>query len=96
MALYEYLCADHGPFDRHWPLGTAPAEAECPHCGGAARRVFSAPMLRTGRRSEWTAALDHAEKSRHEPDVVSAPPSLARSPRPATPLNPALFTLPRP
>ncbi|MBK1616688.1 hypothetical protein CKO44_24930 [Rubrivivax gelatinosus] len=96
MALYEYLCSEHGPFDTHWPLGTAPAAAACPRCDAAARRVFSAPMLRTGRRQAWTAAVEHAEKSGHEPDVVSAPPALARAPRASLPLNPALLTLPRP
>lgn len=96
MPLYEYHCDSDGPFERLLALGAAPPVLACPACGRPARRVFTAPLLRTGRRSAWTAALDHADKSRHEPEVVGSLPAPARAARPQAPLNPALYTLPRP
>jgi hypothetical protein len=43
------------------------------------------------------AAIDRAERTRDEPDVVTAPPPRpARGRVPATPPNPALQRLPRP
>ena len=76
MALYEYRCEQDGAFDMTRPIGTAPASTPCPVCGSVARRVFSKPMLMFVPR-EVIAAIDHAEKTRHEPDIVT---SLPRAP----------------
>jgi len=95
MALYEYRCDQDGLFDRSLPIGTAPASFACPTCGGEARRVFSAPMLKSASRAAWTAALDHADKSRHEPEVVTSLPS-AGAARRTLALAPQLRGLPRP
>lgn len=97
MATYEYRCEQHGVFDLMRPLGTAPALHSCPVCGNEARRVISAPMLRTGSRSAWTAAIEHADKSRYEPEVVSSLPAAgARRRTRVLPLTPTLRGLPRP
>jgi putative FmdB family regulatory protein len=97
VATYEYRCEQDGVFEVMRPLGTAPALVGCPACGQAARRMISAPMLRTGTHSAWTAAIDRAEKSRFEPEVVSAPPSHgARRRTTVLPLTPILRGLPRP
>ncbi len=97
MATYEYRCDKDGLFDLTRPLGTAPEFAPCPACGSEARRALSAPMLRSSSRSAWFEAMDHAEKSRHEPDVVSAIPSGRElRPRPVLKMTPALRNLPRP
>jgi putative FmdB family regulatory protein len=96
MALYEYGCEHDGRFEARYPLGTAPASAACPACGTDARRVFSSPMLLTQPR-ELVAAIDHAEKTRESPDVVtSLPPAPAHRRQPMAPLTPALRRLPRP
>lgn len=96
MAFYDYRCERDGPFELSRPLGTAPPDAPCPACGAASRRVFSAPGLTTVPRA-LTAAVDHAEKTRHEPDVVtSLPPRAARRRTPVLPLTPELRKLPRP
>ena len=96
MAVYEYRCDLDGAFDVALPLGTAPATSPCPVCGSEARRVFSKPMLMSQPR-ELVAAIDHAEKTRHEPDIVtSLPPRGARKRTPVLPLTPALRRLPRP
>lgn len=97
MALYEYRCAEHGPFDALYPLGHAPATAACPHCSAPSTRVITAPMVLGSKRLGWNAAIEHADKSRHEPEVVSSLPSAGkrRMPRVAT-LTPQLMGLPRP
>jgi putative FmdB family regulatory protein len=94
MAIYEYRCERDGAFEITRPLGTAPPSAPCPACGEEARRVFSKPLLSSTPRA-LAAALDHEEKTRHEPDVVtSLPPRRRRTPE--LPLTPALRRLPRP
>lgn len=96
MATYEYRCDQDGVFDVTRPFGTAPGSATCAACGGEARRVFSAPMLLSPQRAV-VAAIDHAEKSRYEPEVVTSLPSTgARRRTPVLPLTPTLQRLPRP
>ncbi|MBW0000583.1 MAG: zinc ribbon domain-containing protein [Verrucomicrobia bacterium] len=97
MPIYEYRCDQHGVFEITRPLGTAQRSATCSVCGSEARRVFSAPMIRSGSRATLLAAMDHAEKSRHEPGVVTSLPSTGKRRRtPVLPLTPALSRLPRP
>jgi putative FmdB family regulatory protein len=97
VAIYEYRCDQDGVFEVTRPLGTASESVRCSVCGGEARRVFSIPMVRRGSRNGLFAAIDHAEKSRDEPDVVtSLPASGARRRTPVLPLTPALRRLPRP
>jgi putative FmdB family regulatory protein len=97
MATYEYRCEQDGVFEVMRPLGTAPASVGCPVCGQAARRMISAPMLRTGTHGAWTAAIDRAQKSRFEPEVVTRLPSQGALRRTTVlPLTPILRGLPRP
>lgn len=96
MATYEYRCDEDGYFEIRQPIGSAPTTMTCPVCQRDARRVFSKPMLRSVPRS-LRAALDHEEKTGHEPDVVrSLPSSGARKRTPVLPLTPTLRRLPRP
>lgn len=95
MAIYEYRCDHDGLFEVTRPLGTAPAFVACTVCGSESRRVISVPTVRTGSRSAWTAAIDHAEKSRYEPEVVTSLPSTGARSR-TLPLTPTLRGLPRP
>jgi putative FmdB family regulatory protein len=97
VALYDYRCEDDGVFEISRPLGTAPGSAACPLCGGEATRVFSTPMLATTAPKELVSAIDHAEKTRHEPDIVtSLPRRPAHERTPVLPLTPRLRKLPRP
>lgn len=96
MALYEYRCEQDGVFEVTRSLGTAPASVTCSVCGSEARRILSLPMIRSGSRAAWTAAMDHAQKSRYEPDVVTSLPLLTNAPRRTIPLTPKLRGLPRP
>ncbi len=96
MATYEYRCARDGVFDARHPIGTAPQTMACPRCEAEVGRVFSKPMLFSTPK-ELVAALDHEEKTRHEPDVVtSLPRAGARKRTPVLPLTPKLRRLPRP
>ena len=96
MATYEYLCEQHGMIEIARPVGKAPKSVKCPACKGKARRVFSIPMVFRGSPAVL-AAMDHAEKSRDQPDVVTSLPSTgARRRTPVVPLTPKLRRLPRP
>ena len=95
MAIYEYRCDQDGLFEKNMPLGTAPESLPCTRCANQARRVFSAPMIRSASRSAWTAAMDHADKSRYEPEVVTSLPSTG-APSRTLALTPTLRGLPRP
>jgi putative FmdB family regulatory protein len=96
VAIYEYRCEIHGAFDIARPIGTAPASIACPQCTNEADRVFSSPMVSFAPR-ELVAALDHAEKTKTDPDVVTSLPRRPKHERtPVAPLTPALKKLPRP
>jgi putative FmdB family regulatory protein len=96
VAIYEYRCDRHGAFDAARAIGTAPASVLCPRCGRAAPRVWSPPLL-ARTPPALVAAIDHAEKTREAPDLVTSLPR--RPPRertPVLPLTPTLRRLPRP
>ena len=97
MAIYENECEQHGRFEVLRPIAEAAAPVWCATCGLLARRVPSAPRIVTRGHGAWTAALDHAQKSRFEPEVVRSLP-VAGDMRPArmATLTPALCRLPRP
>ena len=95
MVFYQYQCHADGAFNITRRLGKAPSKAACPSCGSQAQRMLSAPMVLNGRRSSLFSAIDSAEKSRHEPEVVtSLPPSGMR--RQQARMTPELRKLPRP
>ena len=97
MTTYEYRCdSDGGLLEVSFPFGTAPESITCERCGRQARRVFSKPMLLSSRRNLVTM-LEHAEKTRTDPEVVTSLPSAgARKRTPVLPLTPTLRRLPRP
>jgi putative FmdB family regulatory protein len=96
VAIYEYRCERDGSFDVTRPIGTAPASIACPVCASEVGRVFTSPMISLAPRA-LVAALDHEEKTRHEPDVVTSLPSAPAHRRtPVLPLTPTLAKLPRP
>jgi putative FmdB family regulatory protein len=96
MAIYEYRCQLDGAFDVPLPIGTAPSKIACPTCAGEAMRAYSSPMTSRAPRA-LVAALDHEEKTRYQPDVVTSLPRRPRHERtPMAPLTPRLAKLPRP
>jgi putative FmdB family regulatory protein len=97
MALYDYRCEADGVFEVSRPLGTAPGTVVCPVCDAEATRVFTTPMLGTTASKALVGAIEHAEKTRDAPDVVTSVPRRPRHQRtPTVPLTPKLARLPRP
>jgi putative FmdB family regulatory protein len=93
MAIYEYRCSDDGTFEVTLPIGTAGSSIACPACAGEAVRVYSNPMVSFAPRP-LVAALEHEEKTRYQPDVVTKlPPG---KPVPMARMTPQLAKLPRP
>jgi putative FmdB family regulatory protein len=93
MAVYAFQCAEHGPIDVRFSIGTAPPTSGCPRCGSPMRRLFSPPALRLTPRPQ-VAALDRAERSRTDPEVVTSVPARPRHGSRAT--HPAQKRLPTP
>jgi putative FmdB family regulatory protein len=97
VAFYDYRCEADGVFEVARPLGTAPGAIACPVCAGEATRVFTTPMLATTAPKELVSAIEHSEKTRDAPDIVtSLPPRAAHKRTPVLPLTPTLRKLPRP
>jgi putative FmdB family regulatory protein len=94
VALYDYLCARCGPFEVSWPIGTAGPREGCPNCGRPAGRTYSVPAVISPARSALNRAREAAERSAHEPRIVSVPPPRATG-RKRQP-NPLHAKLPRP
>jgi putative FmdB family regulatory protein len=93
VAIYQYRCAECGPFDVSRPIGTAGSSETCASCGSEASRVFTPP--RVGRApGSLGRALEAQEASAHEPRVVRRVPEGPR--RPAAPADPRHRQLPRP
>ncbi|EHR51108.1 putative regulatory protein, FmdB family [Saccharomonospora marina XMU15] len=84
MVSYAYRCPRCGEFETRLPMGRATATLGCPDCGASAVRRFTAPALRRAA-TPVDHARERAERSAHEPEVVSAPPPkpvrVSRDPR---------------
>lgn len=94
MAIYGYRCMQCADIEVAFPIGTAPATVPCPECGTTATRVFTPPMLNR-TPAALSAAMQRAERSAYEPEVVTSLPPRRRAPaRVAT--HPATRRLPRP
>ncbi|WP_166348709.1 FmdB family zinc ribbon protein [Phytoactinopolyspora limicola] len=73
MAIYEYCCTRCGVFEVIRAIGSAPTSHTCDECGTNARRFYSTPNFNRGS-NPLTRALDRAEKSQDEPEVVTRVP----------------------
>ena len=62
MPIYEYECADCGKHTEHLQLSSDSPLAECPHCGGAVRKLMSAPAFQF-KGSGWYVT-DYAGKGK--------------------------------
>ena len=97
LPIYDFQCDEHDRFELRLPMSAIGEIVNCPKCGVAARRMVSAPRIVTQSHGAWMAAVDHADKSRYEPEVVTQLPTTGlRSSRPIAPLTPQLAGLPRP
>ena len=70
MPLYEYVCADCGPFSAWTPMAAAAEACPCPNCRASGERQLAAPhlaMMHGGLRK----AMERADRSAVEPKVAS-------------------------
>lgn len=72
MPIYEFICESCGPFERRRPFAEAGDPMACPACRSEAGRVYSVPNTRK-MPTALSGAINRAEKSAHEPDVVRRP-----------------------
>ncbi|WP_102226996.1 FmdB family zinc ribbon protein [Acidimangrovimonas sediminis] len=71
MPVYDYRCADCGPFTLLSPMAEASAAQSCPACGAQApRAILTAPRLAT-MPGATRRAHETNEKSRHAPGFTS-------------------------
>nr|WP_137725592.1 zinc ribbon domain-containing protein [Prescottella subtropica] len=70
MPLYQFRCAQCGPFDAAHPMTSVPDAADCPDCGEVSRRQITVPRLGRGS-STAMHLLDATARSAHEPAVVT-------------------------
>jgi putative FmdB family regulatory protein len=69
MPLYDYLCADCGPFEALASMDHYAEPCDCPDCGTAAPRVLlSAPRLAVMGEAR-RQAYETNERSRHAPHL---------------------------
>jgi putative FmdB family regulatory protein len=91
MPLYEYECfVCHRRFERIQPAAAEPVR-ECPHCGGAVRRLLGTPALQFkgsgwyvtdyGKgRSSGTSATGNGDSSGSKPAESAAASSASKEP----------------
>jgi putative FmdB family regulatory protein len=72
MPVYEYACAECGPFERRGSALDASAPRACPECGSPAPRRFTAPGV-ARMPAPLRRAREREERSAHAPDLVGAP-----------------------
>ena len=72
MANYDFVCEACGAFEQRRPLTEAGDPMACPSCGGESRRVYVMPNTRSVPAA-LSGAMDRADKSAHEPEVVRRP-----------------------
>lgn len=69
MPVYEYLCAECGPFTELRPMALSAEPCDCPACGASAERaILTAPGL-LGMDASRRSAFATNERSRHEPKL---------------------------
>ncbi|HET7305280.1 MAG TPA: FmdB family zinc ribbon protein [Segeticoccus sp.] len=76
MPTYSYRCHRCGDFDVTTPMHQRPERANCPSCGRARGRVFTAPSLRSTSRA-LDAQVERAGRSAEAPEVVRSIPAAA-------------------
>jgi putative FmdB family regulatory protein len=69
---YDFVCEGCGPFEQRRSFTEAEEQMACPSCGGGARRVYSMPNTRR-MPDTLSGAMNRAEKSAHEPEVIQRP-----------------------
>lgn len=72
MPVYDFVCEDCGPFEQRRSFAEADDPMVCPSCEGKVRRIYSVPYTKR-MPTALLGAMDRAEKSAHEPELVQRP-----------------------
>lgn len=72
MVLYDYRCAQCGPFREWKPMSESQAAVNCPSCSSSSSRIMKAPFL-ADMPNNNRVAHQRNELSAHEPRVMSRP-----------------------
>ncbi len=96
MAVYEFICAEHGVSTITMPMAKVTASVPCPFCGSPSRRLYSAPGLVLGDAAA-RRLIEATSRSAHEPAVVSSPVGSRMTPTGTRPTaDPRTARLPAP
>ena len=95
MPLYEYRCPAGERTERSYAMHQAPNSIACPECGQPAGKVLGAPRLSVAGTSAYRL-MNRAERSAHEPEVVSSTRPGSSRRRTAYSADPRHRRLPRP
>lgn len=71
MAIYEYRCADCGPFSAMRPMSQSAEPAHCPECAALAERAWITAPAFSGMSSDRRTAFATNERAQHEPKLAS-------------------------
>ena len=69
MPAYEFFCERCGPFELRRSFNEVHHAASCPTCQSNARRVYT-PLGLVKTSVPLTRALDRAQKSAYEPEMI--------------------------
>ncbi len=67
MPVYDYECAQCGPFTAMRPMARCADPLACPECGAAARRAFITAPAIAGMEAGRRNAIATNERASHEP-----------------------------
>ena len=87
MPLYEYQCESCGRRTEALQRMSDPPLAACPHCGGALKKLLSAPAFQL-KGSGWYAT-DYAKKPSGDSAKKESPAAEEKSAKPAESAAPA-------
>lgn len=69
MALYEYICDEHGPFEVLRPMSESEKDADCPICGHNCRKTPAGFTWNWGKAGHWNQSHLEAIERRHRGNV---------------------------
>ena len=95
MAMYEFICAEHGVLTISMPMAAITPTAPCPSCGELARRRYTAPGLALGDAAA-RRLIEATSRTAHEPAVVSSPVGARNASRQRPTADPRTARLPAP
>ncbi len=70
MPIYDYFCDECGMFREMRPMVDSSQSCPCPDCQRLAKRMITAPHVRTARSSTLVKKEEFNQRSANEPHVI--------------------------